>query len=296
MLNNFEDDHTLANVARLLLAVTMFFTFPMESFVARHVVVMLFHKGDMDGRDDPTHTGEEGFEAGGFFIFNRRQSWTIGIYIAALIPALFFNDLGPVLSITGSVGGGCISYLAPGLLYLGVNGDAFLSYVHGLLQKNSNNYSNRSVTDADLPVAGDSDQKIRDNENATDLPIAGSRMVLTNQNDQKPVWYYALGFPIWCKIASTGRANMTEMRNNNTGEDYLSHSTPPHSPTDNNSTETQKSDSEKDIMVPNTYEYFTAVFFILFGTLAIVAGLTSNIWMIVTQDSAEESSTGTEYY
>lgn len=28
----------------------MFFTYPMESFVARHVLIMLVHNGDMDAR------------------------------------------------------------------------------------------------------------------------------------------------------------------------------------------------------------------------------------------------------
>jgi sodium-coupled neutral amino acid transporter 11 len=108
VLNNFDNDSIVANVARFLLAITMFCTYPMESFVARHVLVHLFHDGDLDGKDDVNHSGVEGDEAGGYFCFNRRQTWTMVIYVMTLIPALFVDDLGPVLSITGSLGGGCI--------------------------------------------------------------------------------------------------------------------------------------------------------------------------------------------
>ncbi len=64
--------------------------------------------------------GEE--DAGGIVVFlpwnlrlNRRQSWSLGIYCMALVPALFVDDLGPVLSSTGSLGGGRIAYIGPGL-------------------------------------------------------------------------------------------------------------------------------------------------------------------------------------
>lgn len=111
VLNNFEKDSIKANVARFLLAITMIFTYPMESFVARHVLVQLIHDGDMDGKDDPNHSGADGDEAGGFLFLNRRQTWTAAIYLLTLLPALFVDDLGPVLSITGSLGGGCIGKL-----------------------------------------------------------------------------------------------------------------------------------------------------------------------------------------
>jgi len=270
VLNNFDADSTIANVARVLLAITMFFTYPMESFVARHVLVMLFHKGDMDGRDDPSHTGKHGYEAGGVAFLNRRQSWSLCIYVAALVPALFFRDLGPVLSITGSVGGGCISYLAPGAIYLAVNGKDFLLFVSNLLEKNNGNTrSLSSVTNADLP-------------------IAGSRVVSTNQNDGcKPIWYYLGGFPMWCKIASTGKTNMALMVDDNdtgvTPNPYQPHV--PESQVNDNYVEMKNNAHEdNDLMVPTTREYCIAIFFILFGVLSLVAGVTSNIWIQLNQN------------
>ena len=111
VLNNFPLDSMQANAARILLAFTMFFTYPMESFVARHVLIMLVHNGDMDARggftlenesiveqeelgeaagigDDgsvhTTHTaGTVGsiIEGGGVLCMNRRQTWTVMVYL-----------------------------------------------------------------------------------------------------------------------------------------------------------------------------------------------------------------------
>lgn len=113
VLNNFEHDSMQANAARLLLAFTMFLTYPMESFVARHVLVMLMHNGDMDahpldqgrgqgftveneeriereefGEGEP-YGGTNGavVEGGGILCLNRRQTWTVAIYLVRFAPA-----------------------------------------------------------------------------------------------------------------------------------------------------------------------------------------------------------------
>jgi len=313
VLNNFDVDLPIAKAARALLAITMFCTYPMESFVARHVLIMLFHGGDMDGKDDPKYNEALGTgEAGGYLCFNRRQTWTWGIYVLTLIPALLVDDIGPVLSITGSVGGGSISYLAPGLIYLGVNGDAFLSFASSLLQSRSRN---GGVTVAALPVAGDA-RRIMPSGGAAvgnstttaalELPVEGTRVVSTvvpEDVSSKPLWWYLGGFPIWCAIASTGRSNMRKKFAEEDGaigagvvagsgydgsgnDHYQSHSTPPYSP-DNGAdlreaTATRGGDG--DLMVPNRGDYCIAVFFIIFGVVAIVAGLTSNIVSIIKDD------------
>lgn len=108
VLNNFPLDSIQANAARVLLAFTMFFTYPMESFVARHVLIMLVHNGDMDarggftlenesrveeeelgeGEDDATvvTTATTGtiIEGGGVFCMNRRQTWTVLVYLVCI--------------------------------------------------------------------------------------------------------------------------------------------------------------------------------------------------------------------
>jgi len=50
VLSNFPSASIQANVSRGLLAITMFFTYPMESFMVRHVIVDLFHNENMENR------------------------------------------------------------------------------------------------------------------------------------------------------------------------------------------------------------------------------------------------------
>ena len=114
VLNSFPHDSMQANVARLLLAFTMFLTYPMESFVARHVLVILIHNGDMDGAggftlenecrveaeelgsggdDDDADGGGGGaanaggsvIEGGGVLCMNRRQTWTALVYLVRFV-------------------------------------------------------------------------------------------------------------------------------------------------------------------------------------------------------------------
>mmetsp|Transcript_28174 Transcript_28174/g.37479 ORF Transcript_28174/g.37479 Transcript_28174/m.37479 type:complete len:453 (-) Transcript_28174:367-1725(-) len=276
VLNNFPPGTVEANGARALLAITMFFTYPMESFVARHVCVAIFHNGDLDGTDCPG----EGEERGGYLCMNRRQTWTVGLYILALIPALIVDDLGPVLSITGSVGGSCIAYIAPGLVYLGVNGDGFLSKVNDWLQNYNIKKGNRASQDGgadgdvELPVAGDAAQVM---STGNELPVAGqSLQMIPAPTGSKPLWYYIGGFPIWCGIASTGQLNMRNRL-----------STPaPISARDSSldSQEFDHSDSsgelpQNDVSTPSSGDFAIAIFFIIFGTVAMVAGVASNVYV-----------------
>mmetsp|Transcript_247 Transcript_247/g.391 ORF Transcript_247/g.391 Transcript_247/m.391 type:complete len:680 (+) Transcript_247:108-2147(+) len=313
VLNNFNAESSIANGARILLAITMFFTYPMESFVARHVLVMLCHNGDMDGKDDPNYNGTK--EAGGILGMNRRQAWTLGIYLLTLIPAIIVDDLGPVLSITGSLGGSCISYIAPGLVYLGVNGDAFLSYMHNLTNKNSSS-TTYNTTMNDLPIEGDANQILppsdplhsssypTNSSSSLELPVSGSPIKLQTQSNSsnndaycKPLWYYFLGIPIWCSIASHGSQKMKQRIDQ---EDNRSTATPHNQeeqyipPTDPNNMNDNKnshsktssrrccgrrnSNDEIDIMLPSGGEYCMAIFFIVFGAIAAFAGVTSNIY------------------
>mmetsp|Transcript_117 Transcript_117/g.163 ORF Transcript_117/g.163 Transcript_117/m.163 type:complete len:421 (+) Transcript_117:288-1550(+) len=249
VLNNFDEDSIVANSARFLLAITMFFTYPMESFVARHVMVQLMHGGDLDGRDDPNHSGVDGDEAGGFWILNRRQTWTMSIYILTLLPALIVDDLGPVLSITGSLGGGCIAYMAPGLCYLAVNGEEFLVFANQLLNKKKEGNSS-GITEADLPLDGNAGQVISNNP------------TVEIEDGCKPLWWYIFGFPLWCSIASFGRSNMSD-RISREGSDNI----------------TPQDMSEEDIMVPNGREFSIAIFFVIFGVVAVIAGVGSNLYV-----------------
>ena len=177
ILNNFDEGSPAANGARGLLAITMFFTYPMESFVARHVLVKLIHNGDMDG--EAAAEAEESSSSPGFLCMGRRQTWTLAIYIVCLIPALIVDDIGPVLSITGSLGGSCISYIAPGLIYLGVHGDEFMQMVRSNLENRRQRGSHDGATgDIELPVAGDSNTVMQ-----------APSVTASHKEMSKPLWW-----------------------------------------------------------------------------------------------------------
>mmetsp|Transcript_28621 Transcript_28621/g.42316 ORF Transcript_28621/g.42316 Transcript_28621/m.42316 type:complete len:544 (+) Transcript_28621:69-1700(+) len=232
VLNNFDYGTIEATVARALLAFTMFFTYPMEAFVARHVIMQLFYKGDIDG--DSTEES---------LCFNRRIKWTMVIFLATLIPAILVDNLGPVLSITGSLGGCFLAYIAPGLAYLGLHGDSFLQYVSTMLDKSS------SRTEIEGGYTNMDTGPVRDYRDILDGP--------------KPWWWYPMLMPIWIKIATDGSQGMTERlaaleKEHGTVEEQ-------HIP----STET---------ILPVRRDYFISIFFVAFGVIACVAGLFSNFF------------------
>lgn len=93
ILNNLPDDSKLANVARALLGITMLFVYPMESFVARHVCVVLLFQG---------RHAHEGDDSNVLNRRDRRITLTVALYLLALVPAAMFENLGSVLAATGA--------------------------------------------------------------------------------------------------------------------------------------------------------------------------------------------------
>lgn len=57
LLNNFPVHDMSIATARLFLAVTMIFTYPMECYVTRHCVVAIMHKYAQASREESTHNG-----------------------------------------------------------------------------------------------------------------------------------------------------------------------------------------------------------------------------------------------
>lgn len=95
----------------------MFFVYPLESFVARHVIMTNLFRG----RD-----AHEGDDHAVLDRWDRRVSTTIVLFLSVLIPALNFSDVGLVLAFTGTVAATSLTYLLPGLLFIGVHGEEFL--------------------------------------------------------------------------------------------------------------------------------------------------------------------------
>ena len=106
----------------------------MECHVARHVISSLWYGGESD---DLIEKNVEVCETQ--LWIKRRHVITIIVYICTLAPALVWNNLGSILSFTGTIGAGSICYIAPGLIYLGVYGESFVARCNSFLSKEPNN-------------------------------------------------------------------------------------------------------------------------------------------------------------
>ena len=272
VLNNFQPDTIHANIARFLLAITMVFTYPMEAFVARHVLMKLLFDGDMDGYTQSTvilptsldlgmgdfslSSNDESYFASFFNkYFDRRTTWTFGIFIATLIPAMIVDDLGPVLSISGAIGGSCLAYIGPGLVYLGVNGEYFLQYVRGKLQG------------VDAHATAVSNMMITTNNGTATTDR-------TWLDGPKPWWWYPLGMPIWIHIATLGADGMNErltalqqeheMMTDEGDVDHHHHQ--------------QQQQPTIESIPPIERDYYISITFITVGVIAAVAGVFANFY------------------
>lgn len=247
ILNNFENGSVAANASRGLVAITMIFTYPMQAFVARHVLAKLMFNGDIEGDLVDEH-GNAVPAAKMCGLLGRRERVGLGIFIATLIPALIFNDLGPVLSITGAVGGSCLAYIGPGLVYLGCYGDDFIQYTNEMMGK-KRTHSDPSI---EIPVEGDANATMQQN--------------FESGGGSKPWWWWVGLFPIWHAIASTGSTGM-RMRMQQLEEEQPGSTT--------------GSPTGEIIAHHNNRKFFLAIFLIAFGVLAVVAGVASNVYVQV---------------
>ncbi len=172
--------------------------------MARNVLIMLIHNGDMDARGGFTLEnesrveeeeleedagGDEGtvhttgtnrttgsvVEGGGLLCMNRRQTWTLTVYLMTLIPALIFSDIGPVLSLTGE-------------------------HLRRATGDSTSNGAGTTTNEQDLPVDGIASLGAveADFRKSYETIISGPR----------PLWYYLGFFPVWCSIANNGANHM----------------------------------------------------------------------------------------
>lgn len=235
----------------------------MESFVARHVLIKLVFDGDMDGHSTDESSGESSSSG----MLGRRQLWTMLIYICTLIPALIVDDLGPVLSITGAVGGCSLAYIGPGLAYLGVHGDEFLKFLSDSIQ-HSNRKSDPTVVD--LPADGDATAKMQ-------------KVSLSSLEGSKPWWWWPMLMPIWVSIAKAGSTGMSERLSALEDEHVPMPSTTnlSSSPAVSNDIIASGSDGNAEIIPFQKRDAYIAMFFISFGTIAMAAGIVSNVYVQV---------------
>ena len=99
VLNNFPKEDATANVARMLLGLTMFLTYPMELFVARHSINSILFSSPMT--------------------LGRHWCITTVLFTITLLAGLVLraDDLSIVLSISGGVCSSVLGFVLPGLFF-----------------------------------------------------------------------------------------------------------------------------------------------------------------------------------
>lgn len=193
---NSLDDSVTSNIARGLLGTTMLFVYPMESFVARHVCVVLFFQG---------RSAHEGDDASVLNRRDRRITLTFLLYLISVIPAGIFQNVGTVLAAVGAVGGSCLSYIGPGVVYLGVHGGRFLELSKAFFGE-SIGTSTQATTSEE---ADDQETAPLYNEPVSaDLPELPTSEVWIVSIWKNILWYLLL-MPIWVRIANVGKSNLT---------------------------------------------------------------------------------------
>lgn len=345
ILNNLDPKSWSANTARAMLGTTMLFVFPLESFVARHVCVVLLFAG---------RRAHEGEDASVLNRRDRRIGLTVLLYLTAVIPAALFDDLGSILAITGAIGGSCLSYIGPGAVFLGVHGERFMellrqSWLGKLLPENQvnailNDTKGVSENTPLLQKSVDAEKGLAKSETNEGETQHSEESALSSIL-RVPVWYLT-GMPIWCAIARQGIRSVhkhaqdmalksphpirigsvmyrrklrtegssagakttieridslplpgSERGGAVTGSERLVRPgmAPPKSPGSNinqmlgkailesqreaknapQSSETGGAEDDPQAQPPTWYDFYVAFFFIMFGCLALVAGLVS---------------------
>lgn len=105
ILNNFEDSNGLINICRLVLAVSLYVSFPLDCFVARDVITRsMFQRTSLK------------------MPYTLHAATTIIIVGLTTSVALLFKDLGEVLELTGGVSASALAFIFPAAAYLKIRG------------------------------------------------------------------------------------------------------------------------------------------------------------------------------
>ena len=219
----------LNKVAQAMLLMCMFFVYPMDCFVLRHVAMVLLFQG---------RVAHGGFDHLVLARSDRRILLTFVLYILSLLPALLLQNLGAVLSITGSVAGSALSYICPGASYLAVHGAEFKKLVNKNwvwgnpdpkaavfqeLKRLEDHFSAQSLYESGQPADADTELS------AYDLG-AEDNIAATSHTHQVTKWvhffigrgtWYLCLMPVWMTIAEYGQRNLLDYAEKEAAESPL---------------------------------------------------------------------------
>lgn len=173
---------TLTNIARICFLFICIMTFPLEMLVARDVI-----KAFLGHSQEGTPTTSSCLQ---IFLSGRDMLIVLVLDSIALGLGILFKDLGDTCALVGAIGGSLASFIIPGFVYLGVNGDDFIHMTNHLLLG-----TGHPIAPADIQSN----------------PLQESRVQLTDT--PKPWWYYLLGFPVWCYVADWGVTGVDKATN-----------------------------------------------------------------------------------
>merc|ERR1712196_642571 len=109
VLNNFPVDDAVMTFCRFLLAMTMFFTYPMEFFVCRHSFISVFFESHLKEND-------------GVASDLLHYSVTFGIFGVSLFIGVACSDLGFVLELTGGFAATFLGFILPAACWIKLEG------------------------------------------------------------------------------------------------------------------------------------------------------------------------------
>jgi sodium-coupled neutral amino acid transporter 11 len=99
VLNNFSQDNTMVNVARLCFGLNMLTTLPLEAFVCREVMLNYYFPGEP-------------------FNMNLHLIFTSSLVFSAMVLSLLTCDLGTVFDLVGGTSAAAMAYILPPLCYV----------------------------------------------------------------------------------------------------------------------------------------------------------------------------------
>lgn len=115
LLNNFDNDDKLANVARLLLAFSLTFTYPMQFYPIRDMLgesLNLLPSSDEEA-NRPMDV--------------RLHLMSLALFTATLVTALVVDDLGFVFKLIGTAASSLLIFVLPAIIYLRIVSPYFVS-------------------------------------------------------------------------------------------------------------------------------------------------------------------------